>query len=134
VNRGIIYENSMSAWRRKALEFLPSFRAEIESADTATYLWLEISSEFTQAVDAGDSDFVDGTLKYLIWSFSDEAGMDAQQAVNCGFLEDITYNKQHWKYFSKWFTPAQFVQYASSFKHALSDKEFVELENLFYGK
>lgn len=124
----------MSAWRRKALEFLPKFRVEIESADTASSLWAEISSEFGKAVDTGDSDFVNGTLKYLIWSFSDEAGMETQQAVNCGFLEDITYNKNHWKYFSEWFTPAQFAQYSGSFKYALSEKEFVELENLFYAK
>lgn len=122
----------MSSWRRKALEFLPQFRAEIEKADTASYLWVDISSEFRNAVDAGDSEFVGGTLKYLIWSFSHEAGMESQQAVNCGFLEGITDNKQHWKYFSKWFSQSQFLQYKGSFQYALSDKEFTELENQFY--
>lgn len=124
----------MSAWRRKALEFLPQFRKEIELADSVTGLWIDISLRFRDAVDEQDEDFIACTLKYLTWSSSDSAGLESQQAVSCGFLEDLTYNKKHWQYFSKWFDTAQFNQYKPSFKYALSEKEFNSLENIFYGK
>ncbi|WP_286267019.1 hypothetical protein [Thalassotalea atypica] len=124
----------MSTWRRKALEFLPQFRIEIEGADTVGYLWVEISSSFYHAVESGEQNFIDGTLKYLIWSLSDNSGEEAKQAVSCGFLEDITSNRKHWQYFSSWFTKAQFEQYKGSFMYALSDKELKELTDVFYAR
>ena len=124
----------MSAWRRKALEFLPQFRIEIDKSNSVTYLWVMISGEFTSAVGRSDQAFIDGTLKYLIWSLSEESGDESKQAVCCGFLEDIASNKKFWKYFSNWFTRKQFEQYKDSFLYALSDKQFEELENEFYGK
>lgn len=124
----------MSTWRRKALEFLPQFRKEIDQSDSASYLWVEISGKFSQAVEAEDEEFIQGTLKYLVWSFSNEAGMETQQAVNCGFLEDIASNKKLWKYFSKWFSQAQFNQYKGSFQYALSKDEFGNLEVAFHAK
>lgn len=124
----------MSAWRRKALEYLPQFRKEIDKSDSASSLWVEILDKFCQAVETEDEEFIQGTLKYLVWSFSDEAGMESQQAVNCGFLEDIANNKKLWKCFSKWFSTAQFGQYKGSFQYALSNEDFSKLEAVFYGK
>ncbi len=122
----------MSTWRRKAIEFLPQFRNEIDKSARASYLWVEISEKFCQAVETEDLWFIEGTLKYLVWSFSDEAGLEAQQAVNCGFLEDIASNKKLWNCFSKWFSPAQFRQYKGSFQYALSAEDFSKLEAVFY--
>jgi hypothetical protein len=124
----------MSTWRRKALEFLPQFRIEIEAADSVTYLWVEISSEFSHAVERADQSFIDGTVKYLVWSLSEVSGEESKQAVSCGFLEDITSNRKHWQYFSSWFTKAQFEQYKGSFMYSLSENELKELTDLFYGR
>lgn len=124
----------MSAWSRKALEFLPQLRKEIDKSGSASYLWIEITDKFVQAVEAEDEEFIQGALKYLIWSFGDEAGIESRQAVNCGFLEDIASNKKLWKYFPKWFSMAQFTQYKGSFQYALSNDEYRNLELLFHGK
>jgi len=61
--KALYFVRVMSTWRRKALEFLPQFRIEIERSDTVTYLWVEISSEFKHAVEKGDDTFIDGTIK-----------------------------------------------------------------------
>ena len=133
VFEALYVERVMSVWRRKALEFLPQFRVEIEAADTVTDLWIGIYSEFYDAVEKGEQNFIDGTLKYLIWSQSEVSGEKAKQAVSCGFLEDITLNRKHWQYFSIWFTKVQFEQYKGSFMYALSDRELKELTHVFYG-
>lgn len=124
----------MSAWRRKAIEFLPRFRNEIQDADSVTYLWVEISSEFNEAVRVGDNNFVEGALRYLIWSAGPESGDEAKQAIFCGFLEDIACVKNNWQYFNIWFTKQQYEQYKGSFACALSAKEFESLNNVFYKK
>ncbi|NRB37137.1 MAG: hypothetical protein HRU20_18615 [Pseudomonadales bacterium] len=124
----------MSTWRRKALEFLPEFRKEVESSNSASELWIEIYDAFGQAVDSGNEEFVKGTLKYLTWCTSDSVSDELQQALYCGFLEDITYNKKRWPLFNSWFNTAQFEKYKGSFQYALSEKEFTQLENIFYGK
>ncbi len=124
----------MSTWRRKALEFFPEYRVEIDSTKSSGELWVEISSAFVRAVEQSNEEFVKGTLNYLTWSTSDEAGEEIQQSVYCGFLEDITHNKKYWPLFSSWFSKAQFEKYKCSFQYALSEKEFTNLENMFYGK
>ena len=123
----------MSVWRRKALEFLPQIKNEVELTTAVTDLWIEISNEFLSAVDRSDEGYVSGTLKYLAWSCSDVAGIESQQAVNCGFLEDITYNKKYWVLFSKWFSKEEFERFKGSFQYALSEKEFTQLSRVFYG-
>ena len=125
----------MSAWRRKALEFLPQFRNAIESSDSPGMLWVEISNEFRDhAIEREDQEFIEGTLKYLSWSTSSAAGESSQQSALCGFLEDITYNKKHWILFKDWFDKPQFERYKGSFQYALSENEFAQLEDLFYDR
>ena len=124
----------MSAWRRKALEFLPDYRNTIQQADSASMLWCDLSSDFRYAVDKKDQIFIDGTLKYLEWCTSDIASKEIQGAVHCGFLEDITSNKEHWLYFKDWFNRVQFEEYKGSFAYSLSEKDYKLLENQFYGK
>ena len=124
----------MSTWRRKALEFLPNYRNTIQQADSASMLWCDLSSDFRIAVDKNDQNFINGTLKYLVWSTSDIASKETQGAVYCGFLEDITSNKKHWSYFRDWFNKTQFEKYKGSFSYSLSEKDYKLLENQFYGK
>ena len=130
----LCFEVHMSTWRRKALEFLPQFRIDIESSNNVTYLWVEISARFSNAVENSEEDFIDGTFKYLIWCLSGVAGQEAEQAVYCGFLEDIVAEKKQWKHFSTWFTKGQFESYKSIFKYRLSDVDFKQLEDVFYGR
>ncbi len=124
----------MSAWKRKAIEFLPSLRSEIQEANSVSYLWVEISAEFNQAVESENCEVIDGTLKYLVWSTGSESGEEAKQAVFCGFLEDIACRRENWKYFNSWFTKQEYEKYKGSFAYALSEKEFNKLNDAFYEK
>ena len=124
----------MSTWRRKALEFLPEFRQEIESSNSASELWVEISYVFRSAVNQGNEDFVKGTLQYLTWCTSSEASPELQQSLYCGFLEDITQNKKHWPLFSSWFNKGQFEKYKGSFAYALNEQDYQKLEDIYYGR
>ncbi len=124
----------MSTWRRKAIDFLPEFRAQIESAESASYLWVEISAGFNEAIEATNESFIKGTLNYLAWCTSEVVCEEIQQAVYCGFLEDITENRKNWPLFRAWFNNAQFEKYKGSFIYALSEQEFTKLENTFYGR
>ena len=122
----------MSTWRRKALEFLPEMRLEIESSNSPAGLWIEITFAFFDAADAANEDFIKRTLSYLSWCASDVAGLTTQQAVYCGFLEDIANKKKLWPMFNKWFNKAQFEKYKDPFQYTLSDRDFKALENEFY--
>ncbi len=124
----------MSAWKRKAIEFLPGLRSEIQEANSVSDLWAEISSGFDQAVKSENREFIDSTLKYLVWSAGSESGEAAKQAVFCGFLEDIACRKDNWKYFNSWFTKQEYEKYKGSFAYALSEKEFKKLNDAFYEK
>jgi len=122
----------MSTWRRKAIEVIPHYKPEIERAKSPAELWIELFFEFEKAVEDNSGEILKGILTYLRWSYSDEAGFDSQQAVNCGFLEDIVGNSKNWSFFSSWFSKAEFENYRGSFQYALSDKQFRKLENEFY--
>jgi hypothetical protein len=122
----------MSTWRRKALEFLPEIRLEIESSDSVGYLWIEIFNIFCRAVENSNDDFIKRTLKYLIWCTSDDAGEETRQSLYCGFLESIARKKNYWPFFKNWFSKKQFEQYKGSFMYVLSKKEYSQLEDTFY--
>lgn len=124
----------MSAWRRKALEYLPSCRNTIQHADSASFLWCELSCDFRNAVKKNDQTFVDGTLKYLRWCTGNTASKEIQQAVYCGFLEDISHDKSYWPYFKDWFSKAEFEQYKGSFSYSLSENDLKSLEDDLYGR
>lgn len=124
----------MSAWRRKAIENIPTFKAEVEKSDSPTDLWIELFHEFERAVEGSREEVVIGILSYLRWSFSNEAGFESQQAVSCGFLEDITANRSNWCHFRGWFSKAEFEKYKASFQYALDEKRFTLLEDEFYGR
>lgn len=124
----------MSIWRKKALEFIPEFRKDIESCESSTLLWSDLSYEFLRALKVDNQVFIQGVLEYLKWSVSDYASEETQQAVYCGFLEDIVKNKLYWPLFSKWFNQAEFNQYKNSFQYTLSEVDYNDFENVFYGK
>lgn len=125
----------MSTWRRKALELIPEKRILIDSTDSPSGLWVELYFEFDKAVDSSNQELILKILQYLRWCYSDAAGdisNETHQAVNCGFLEDITRNKKHWPLFKNWFNKIEFENYKGSFQYSLNEKEYKELEDVYY--
>ena len=103
----------MSAWRRKALEILPEYRQIIETADNVVYLWFKLSFAFKEGIEKNNNDSCSKILEYAFWCTSDEAGdvnSQTQQAVYCGFMEDIAREK-YFPFFQDWFRPYQFEKY-----------------------
>ena len=124
----------MSAWRRKSIELVPAFKAKVEKSDSPADLWIELYSEFEIAVEEKREEVKRGILQYLRWSFSEVAGTESQQAVSCGFLEDIAGNENNWSSFRSWFSSTEFEKYKASFKYALNEKRYNRLEDIFYGR
>jgi len=127
----------MSAWRRKALQVIPELRVIIESSNNVTYLWCELESVFSDCFEKENNELLHKILKYAEWCVSEESGDssgETAQAVYCGFLETITYNRKYYPSFKEWFSPAQFEKYKGSFMYALDDKQYKFLEGLYYGR
>ena len=123
----------MSKWRRKALELLPNDKRRIEEADSAGDLWCDLSFYFIDCVENEDEGRVKAIIKYASWCTSATSN-HIQQAVYCGFLEDITRNRKYFPLFKDWFTPVEFEKYKGSFMYALIPDMYKILESEFYEK
>jgi len=58
----------MSAWKGKALEYLPGLKQQIFAAEDRQDLWRKVEREFHTAVERSDSDCVAGCLRYAAWT------------------------------------------------------------------
>ena len=68
----------------------------IETANSPGELWVEL------------------TVAFENWCTSEEAGdisNETHQAVYCGFMESITYNRKYFPLFKKWFNPTQYEKF-----------------------
>ena len=100
-------------------------------------LWIELYSNFVNAFKNEEEGIISSTLKYLHWCASEEAGSEdnlTHQAVFVGFLEDIANHKEFWPYFSKWFNRVQYEKYKPSFEYTLSESQFKQLEDTYFGR
>ena len=126
----------MSAWRRKAIEFLPECRRKIEIADSPMALWVDLYLEFEDAVRDGKESLQRRFLKYAAWCISPAAGpspTDASTAAVCAFYESIGGDKAMWRLFRKWFSRREFLDIRETFAYHLSADEYEQLLNTYYG-
>ena len=127
----------MSTWRKKAIELLPEQKQVIERSESPTDLWIELYNIFQECIINDNKELIKRIIMLAVWSTSEQAGEasnETHQAVYCGFLEDITQNKKNFPLFKQWFNTAQYEKYKGSFMYALDEKEYKELENIFYEK
>jgi hypothetical protein len=126
----------MSAWRRKALELSPQHRLLIERAESAMSLWIDLQLLFLDHVARGEQDAERAVLRYASWCTAEGAGngpSDTLTAVLVAFYENLASKKAMWPHFKDWFRPDEFEALAQPFHYHLSDQEFQQLREEFYG-
>lgn len=126
----------MSAWRRKALELLPQHRLLIELAESPMSLWIDLRLRFIDHVASGEQAAERAVLRYASWCTVEGAGSgpsDTLTAVLVAFYEDLASEKALWSRFRDWFRPNEFEALARAFRYHLSDQEFQQLREEFYG-
>ena len=126
----------MSAWRRKALELLPQHRLLIERAESPMSLWIDLQLLFLDHVARGEQSAERAVLRYASWCTAEGAGIgpsDTLTAVLVAFYEKLAGEKSLWPRFKDWFRPDEFEALARPFHYFLSDQEFQQLQEEFYG-
>ena len=76
----------------------------IETANSSCELWVELTVAFENCVETNNEELIKKILNYATWCTSEEAGdisNETHQAVYCGFMESITYNRKYFPLFKK---------------------------------
>jgi hypothetical protein len=80
----------MSAWRRKAIEFLPDQRALIERSESVGMLWVELWFVFCDAHRPPINDaLIRGTYQFALWTLKHSGDGDIQTATCFHFYEHL---------------------------------------------
>jgi hypothetical protein len=127
----------MSAWRRKAIELLPQHRPLIERAESPMSLWIDLRLRFLDHVASGEQAAERAVLGYASWCTAEGAGSgpsDTLTAALVAFYEDLASEKTLWPRFRDWFRPNEFEALVHHFQYHLSDQEFQQLREEFYGR
>ncbi len=125
----------MSAWRRKALEFLPQHQTLIERAESPMSLWIDLRLRFLDHVASGEEGAVRAVLRYASWCTAEGAGTGASDtlaAVLVSFYEDLAAERALWPRFKDWFRPNEFEALVQPFQYHPSDQQFAQLRKEFY--
>jgi hypothetical protein len=127
----------MSKWRKKAIEFLPDYKNEIERMKNPMALWIEMSIIFDKAFISTNKREISNILRFASWCKSEKSGVlpnDTSTAVIVAFYEDLPCNKIYWQYFKKWFTPKEFEELLPYFDYHLEENEIEELKKVYCHK
>lgn len=122
----------MSAWRRKAIEFLPSKRSLEEGAESPMSLWIALNLVAERAFESRPVD--DSTLKGIFaygrycWTSPDA---DVSTAVVVAFFENIVRSAAARADLHRWLTLSEFDGLAEPFRYHLSADVFAELDASF---
>ena len=57
----------MSAWRGEALKQFPELQEKILKAESHEEVWNSVKAAYKDAVEAGQTDFVTGVLKFAVF-------------------------------------------------------------------
>jgi hypothetical protein len=80
----------MSAWRRKAIEFLPGQRTLIEDSESVGMLWVELWFLFCDAHrHPPDEALIRGTYQFALWTLKHSGDGDIQTATCFHFYEHL---------------------------------------------
>lgn len=80
----------MSAWRRKAIEFLPAQRELIEGSESVGMLWVDLWFLFCDAHrQPCDTALIRGTYQFALWTVKHSGDGDIQTATCFHFYEHL---------------------------------------------
>jgi hypothetical protein len=131
----------MSAWRREALEKLPSKRLAAERATSPMALWIELNLAAVRAFELrprNDAE-LQAIFDYARYSLNGRDD-DLRTAVVVAFFENVVQSKAAREDLHRWLSESEFSSLREAFKYHLSEDEFHGFEKAFrrerleYGK
>ena len=84
----------MATWRRRALEYLPELRSEIDDPDVYIYLFFGmLTGHAWIAHDAGDGDLLDRIYGYAAWALNHRS-QELWNPAGVSFYESLFLNRK----------------------------------------
>ena len=120
----------MSAWRRKAIEWLPDLKRVVSEAPSPMALWIELLSEFDAAFRVCDADKTDRILKYARWCWQGR-NEQAVIAVKCAFFEHLPLHRGMCEEIPRWFSRAEFDRLRPVFGYHADSEVIADIEESY---
>jgi hypothetical protein len=120
----------MSTWRRKAIEYLPELKHEIESREDYTSLWMNLLFPFQEALKSNDFDLVNRFIDFARWSIASDNDK-ISQAVGLCFLEHLPTIPNVAAFFPKWFTQDEFHDLRVFFTYLATQEQVSAIESSY---
>lgn len=116
----------MSAWRRKAIELLPEYKALIEGCETPMFLWTELHLAFHRVAEEENRPLMQRLFDYARWCWLESPSQDTQTAALLGFYENIPSDRRHWWTLATSVARPDFKALEQVFRYFLSEEQFAE--------
>jgi hypothetical protein len=118
----------MSAWRRAAIEFLPSQKKLIEHSDSVGMLWVELWFVFCDAHRHPVNDtIIRGTYQFADWTLAKSRDDDMATSTCCHFYEHLPEEPEVRKQMPRFMSRADVLANSEIFKQRMGADEFLEL-------
>ena len=121
--------NSMSTWRRKAIELFPDLRDAFQAADTTIYdVFLDLLPRCREAHENEDNEELQKIYGYVAWC-AHQNNKDLWNAAGVGFYEHIIDCRQAVDQFHRWVEPDIFEDISELLEWAMGQTRFQKLKD-----
>lgn len=115
----------MSAWRRKAITYLPMCKKCIEQAGSIHELWIELWFEFQKAHNVPKNiPLVRGVYAFAGWCLTQSGNQNIQSATIVNFFESIPTDRQVREELSAQMSVEDFYGMEQAFRYHLTQEEY----------
>ena len=122
----------MSLWRKKAIDYLPELKTEIESSENHMQLWIELQSYLSFSyTDKNTQDLIKRIFDYAKWCYYDSKNTDLVTSLIVAFYEHLPLDKKICDELDKWIDKKQFNDLKEVFKYHSTEMQFKDLEKKY---
>lgn len=120
----------MSVWRRRALEFFPQLRRELQRRDYSIYLlYFDLLPMVRKAHDTDDADLLRRIYSFAAWCLEQKA-KDLWNAAGVAFYEHLFDDRRYWQKVIPWLSPRVIAECWSLWEWRLSAETLQEVRRL----